>query len=301
MATGGGAEEAGELPLHETLRGSGGVRLLMFAPMTPWVQRILIANVLMFFLTNVPNQGGAFGLNPGSPFVQWLAYYPPRAIFTPWTAITYMFLHDGIRHIVFNMVGVFFFAPRLETKLGGGRFLWFYLLSGIGGALLQTVFVPSSFMVGASGGVYAIIIGFAYFWPRETIVLFPIPVPIQARFVAIGYVVISLLGGFGGGGGGIAHFAHLGGAAAGFVFLKFIERRQGAAKRSFQKKMRPDAKSGGFMGDRMANARWKGISIDSLHELNREEVRRLLDKVKGEGAASLTDSEREFLDRMAGG
>ncbi len=268
--------------------------------MTPWVQRILIANVVIFFLTNGAGAGGgAFRLNGSSLLVQYGAFYPPRALLQPWTAVTYMFLHDGLRHILFNMVGVFFFAPRLEQRLGAKHFLAFYFLAGIGGALLQTVFAPGSFMVGASGGVYAIIIGFAYFWPRESIILFPIPIPVQIRFVAIGYIVISLLGGFGGGGGRIAHFAHLGGAAAGFAFLKWLEWRRGKGKRSFEKQLKPHASPRGFAGDTLALARWEGISTASLHELNRDEVERLLAKAKGSGPGSLTDNERDFLDRMS--
>ena len=259
----------------------------MFA-MTPWVQRILIANAVVFFVIQT---------SPG--LYSDLAFFPPVAMYRPWTLVTYMFLHANFGHLFFNMLGVFFFGPRLEAKLGGKSFLWFYFLAGIGGALFQTAFATAAPMVGASGAVYAILVGFAYYWPKETILLFPIPVPIQAWILVTAYVGLSLFNGITGGQAGIAHFAHLGGAAVGFGFLKFLEWKRGSGKRDFQKKMRNEKPSGGFVGDRVAVARWKGISVGSLHELNREEVERLLAKVKADGASSLTPSEREFLDRMA--
>ena len=259
----------------------------MFA-MTPWVRRILIANVAVFFVIQT---------SPG--LYRDLAFYPPVAVFRPWTVVSYMFLHASVSHLFFNMLGVFFFAPRLETKLGASAFVRFYILAGIGGALFQTAFATAAPMVGASGAVYAILVGFAYYWPRERILLFPIPVPIQAWILATAYVGMSIFNGVGGSSDGVAHFAHLGGAAVGFGFLKWHAWRKGASKRDFQDKMQPDASPGGFVGDRLALARWKGISVDSLHELNREEVQRLLGKAEDDGADSLSASERQFLDRMS--
>lgn len=258
-------------------------------PLTPWVKRILIANLAVFLVIQT---------SPG--LYRDLAFYPPVAIFRPWTLVSYMFLHADFGHLFFNMLGVFFFGPRLEMKLGGTTFVRFYLAAGIGGALFQAAFATAAPMVGASGAVYAVLVGFAYYWPRETIVLFPIPIPIQAWVLVTAYLALSIFNGITGGQAGIAHFAHLGGAAVGFGFLKWWEWRRGTAQRDFQKKMRPD-NGRGFVGERISVARWKGISVESLHELNREEVERLLAKIKVDGAGSLTSSEREFLDRMAAG
>jgi membrane associated rhomboid family serine protease len=241
--------------------------------MTPWVQRILIANVVMFFVT---------ATSPG--LFRDLAFYPPIAYLRPWTVVTYMFLHAGFGHLFFNMLGVFFFGPRLELKIGASAFLRLYFLAGIGGALFQAAFATAAPMVGASGAVYAVLVGFAYYYPRETILLFPIPIPVQAWLLVSAYVVMSLYQGITSSGSGVAHFAHLGGAAVGFAFLK---------------KMATPSTNAGFVGERVAVARWKGISVESLHELNREEVRRLLEKVSAGGPASLTQAERQFLDRMA--
>jgi membrane associated rhomboid family serine protease len=257
--------------------------------LTPWVQRLLIANVVMFFVTSA-DQG----------LFRALWFYPPIAIYKPWTLATYMFLHGSIGHLFFNMLGLFFFGSRLETRLGSKSFLWLYFLAGVGGALFQTVFASAAPMVGASGAIYGLLIAYAYFWPREKIlVMFVIPMEIWLAVTL--YVFYSLYAGMGNVAGGIAHFAHLGGAAIGFGYLKWWEWRGGASKRAFKRQMTPDASSGGFVGDRMALARWKGISIDALHELNREEVQRLVGRATAGGPGALTEAEKEFLDRMSAG
>lgn len=257
-------------------------------PMTPWVTRLLIANVAVFFVMQ---------LIPGLD--RALAFHPQLILRQPWAVVTYMFLHAGFGHLFFNMIGLFFFGPRLEMKLGGSAFLRFYFLAGIGGAICQALFATSAWMVGASAGVYAVLVGFAYYWPREQILLFPIPIPVQAWILVSVYLLFAIYSGVTGTQAGVAHFAHLGGAGVGFGFLRWWEWRRGSAKRRFQKKMGTEKSKSGFVGDRTAVARWKGISVDSLHELNREEVQRLLEKVKDDGPSSLSTSEREFLDRMA--
>ena len=114
--------------------------------LTPWVQRLLIANVVIFFVTSV-DQG----------LFQSLWFYPPIAIYKPWTLVTYMFLHGSIGHLFFNMLGLFFFGSRLETRLGSKSFLWLYFLAGVGGALFQTVFASAAPMVGASGAIFGLV------------------------------------------------------------------------------------------------------------------------------------------------
>lgn len=262
----------------------------MGGALTPWVQRLLIANVVFFFIT---------ATSPG--LRNDLAYYAPAVIFRPWTVITYMFLHGSFMHLFGNMIGIFFFGPRLEERLGGRTFLTMYFLAGAVGALFQTLFAPVAPMIGASGGVYGILLGFALYWPRERVFIIPIPFPIEARILVSVYILLSIAQGVGSVGAGIAHFAHLGGAAGAFAYLKWAEWRRGAAKRSFQQKLKSDATPSGLGGDRVAMARWKGISVDGLHELNREEVQRLLRKVEEDGPGSLTQAERSFLDRMSAG
>jgi membrane associated rhomboid family serine protease len=257
-------------------------------PMTPWVKRLLVANVVVFLPTVAIQELYAL-----------LMLYPPAVLVRPWTVVTYMFLHAGVAHLLFNMIGLFFFGPRLESRLGSKGFLWLYFLSGLGGAVFSLVFARDAAVVGASGAVYGVLLGFALFWPRERIYIWGI-LPVEAWLLATLLVFGSLYAGVNPGAGSrTAHFAHLGGLAFAFVFLKWWEWRKVAAKRSFQKQMNPAASPRGLTGDRTALARWKGISVQSLHELNRGEVERLIAKVERDGASSLTQPERDFLDRMS--
>jgi membrane associated rhomboid family serine protease len=100
--------------------------------MTPWVKRLLIANVAMALVTGRligPVLGGL-----GRDIETLLLLYPPAVLYRPWTVVTYMFLHAGAAHLFFNMIGLIFFGPRLESRLGSKGFLLLYLVSGLGGA-----------------------------------------------------------------------------------------------------------------------------------------------------------------------
>jgi membrane associated rhomboid family serine protease len=256
--------------------------------LTKWVGRLIGLNVAVFLVT---------ALNPS--VANLLALYPPAGLVRPWTVVSYMFVHAGFAHIFFNMIGLAFFGPRLEGRLGTRGFLTLYFLAGIGGAALSFVFARDAAVVGASGAVYGVLMGFAMFWPHERMIIFPIPVPMEARVVVAGYVALSIMQGVSGVASGIAHFAHLGGALFAFAYLKWAAWRLGAAKRDFQQKLRPEASPSGLVGDQVALARWRGISVDAMHELNRGEVQRLLGKAERDGARSLTQSERDFMDRMS--
>jgi len=259
-------------------------------PMTPWTKRLLIANIAVFLL--VPRGSQLFYLMQFTP--QVVVQYPWMAF----TAFTYMFLHASTGHIFFNMLGLFFFGPRLESRLGANGFLLLYFLSGLGGAAFSLLFAREAGVVGASAAVYGVLLGFAMYWPRERIYIWFV-IPVEAWLIAVLLVAGSLYAGVNPGGSNIAHFAHLGGLVFAFAFLKWWNWRVGFAKREFQKKLKVDATTSGVVGDRVALQRWKGIPVGSLHELNRGEVERLLGKVERDGAASLTTSERDFLDRMS--
>src|SRR5688572_6140166 len=141
----------------------------------------------------------------------------------PWTVVTYMFLHGGFMHLFFNMIGLFFFGPRLESRLGGRDFLMIYMLSGIAGALLSFVFMPESAVVGASGAVLGVLAAYARIWPEERIYIWGV-LPVTARVMVIGLAVFSVV--FSRSGGNTAHFAHLGGLAGGWLFMIWRERRR---------------------------------------------------------------------------
>jgi membrane associated rhomboid family serine protease len=247
--------------------------------MTFWVLRLIAANVVMFVITMAAPQ-----------VTQMFMLVPIWVFERPWTLVTYMFLHANIWHLFFNMLGLYFFGPRLELEIGSRHFFWLYMVSGLMGAALSFVFTPYTAIVGASGALFGVLYGFAHFWPREPIYIWGV-LPIEARWLVIGMTALSLFGGFGGGGGGIAHFAHLGGFVGGFAYIRVLGRRQ---------RMRRSGEERSLFSPSTADLkRWSQIPRERLHEVNRAELDRIMTKIKTIGPQSLTPTERAFLDRFS--
>jgi membrane associated rhomboid family serine protease len=247
----------------------------------------LIANVIVFLLTSSGAVNGGL-----------LALYPPAILLQPWGVFTYMFVHANFMHILFNMIGLFFFGPRLEMQLGSRPFLNLYLLSGLGGAALSFVFAWQAAVVGASGAVFGVLLGFAYFWPRERIYIWGI-LPVEARWLVGVLAAMALFSGLSGAGGNVAHFAHLGGFVGGYAYLRWRKRKYFQQWKPMATPKDTLSKSARRTGQGESMRRWKSIRLEDLHELNREEVERLLIKAKESGAGSLTPDERAMLDRFA--
>jgi membrane associated rhomboid family serine protease len=245
---------------------------------TPWVQRLLIANVVMFFLQQaIPAVNGALILVPAAILVR------------PWTLVTYMFLHQGLMHILFNMLALYFFGPRVEQRIGSERFFVLYFISGITGGVLSYFFTPFAHILGASGAVYGLLLAYARFWPRDQIYIWGI-LPVEVRWLVIFYTALSLWGGFSGG-SGVAHFAHLGGFVGAYLYLLFIERHQGA-KRFRRAATAPAPSKDAVLGN------WRNVDRKNVHAVNKDEVDRILDKISATGLNSLTPQERTFLSNF---
>ena len=245
--------------------------------MTPWVQRLLIANIAVFFLQNT-----LAGLTSTFMFV------PALTLTRPWTIVTYMFLHGGLGHIAFNMIALFFFGPRVEAQLGERRFAILYFLSGISGALLSFAFAPRSAIVGASAAVFGVMMAFAHFWPRERIYIWGI-LPVEARLLVIVTTVLAIYSGALGSRGGVADFAHLGGYAGAYLYLRWVGSNR--AMKKFQKRAL------GEVPDPVLR-NWEKVDPQSVHALNRDEVNRILDKISATGLSSLTPQEKLFLSNF---
>jgi len=243
---------------------------------TPWVRRLIVANVVVFFLQNV------------SGVERQLVFYAGDFITHPWTVITYMFVHGGIMHIAFNMIALYFFGPRVEERLGGRRFLTLYFVSGIAGAVLSAIFAPLHPILGASGAVFGVMIAFAHFWPHTQIYIFGV-LPLEARVAVILMALLALYSGIQGSRSGVADFAHLGGFVAGWLYVKWFDARVGAKR--FRTKATPSVAK-----DKLLN--WKRVDPKSVHEVNRDEVNRILDKISAKGLSSLTTEERLFLSNF---
>jgi membrane associated rhomboid family serine protease len=247
---------------------------------TPWVARLLFANIGVYLLTMV------------APALVWpFALVPVAILYRPWTLVTYMFLHAGFGHLLFNMLGLYFFGPRVEERLGSRRFITLYLVSGLVGALLS-IATPLARIVGASGAVFGVMLAFARYWPHQPIYLWGV-FPVEARVLVVATTVLSLWSAFAGRGGGVAHFAHLGGFLGGWLYLKWSDARSPAAQFRAQAAPRPAR-----LLDLQVE-RWRRIDAAALHPVNREEYERVMAKLAAEGGAGLTPAERDFLDRFS--
>ena len=245
--------------------------------MTPWVLRLIIANIAVYFLERT-----------GTGIANVLAFVPSDALVRPWTLVTYMFVHAGTSHILFNMLSLYFFGPRVEERLGSRRFITLYGLSGISGAILSMIFAPYAPIVGASGAVFGIMFAFAKFWPTAEIYIMGI-LPIQARIAVLLMAAAALWSGVQGSRGGVADFAHLGGFVGGWLYLKWLDHRAGI-KQFRSKTVAPVGK------ETLSN--YKRIDPSSIHAVNRDEVNRILDKISASGLSSLTAQEKLFLSNF---
>ena len=245
--------------------------------MTPWVRRLLIANVFVFFVQYT------------MPVItDPLVFVPRYALFRPWTIVTYMFLHAGLGHIFFNMLGLFFFGPRVESHLGSKRFIQLYFVSGISGALLSVIFAPMTGILGASAAVFGVMLAYAMFWPRDQILIWGI-IPMEVRWLVILTTIMAMWSGLNGSQGGVADFAHLGGYLGAWVFLRTID----PAKRAARFRASTIAST---PADKVLN--WKRVDVAKVHEVNRDELNRILDKINSSGLTSLSPTERLFLSNF---
>ena len=209
-----------------TLRG--------FSFLPPVVKNLLILNVL-FFLADISLQ------TRGIDLTQWLGlHYITAQDFYPWQFITYMFMHGNFSHLFFNMFALWMFGYALENYWGSKRFLVYYLITGVGAALIQTGvlaleirsmtaelppfaaqhYINQIVTVGASGAVYGILLAFGMCFPNVPIFLYFF-LPIKAKWFVIIYGVIELFAGIGGTADGVAHFAHLGGMIFGLLLILY--------------------------------------------------------------------------------
>jgi membrane associated rhomboid family serine protease len=188
----------------------------------PVTQALIGANVLVFLL----EMSGMVRLDA-------LALWPPGGFgsqFEPWQLVTYSFLHGGFAHIFFNMLGLYMFGSEIERLFGSRFYAAYYLGSVVTAALCHlavSAFMggPAVPMVGASGGVYGLLLAFGLYFPhRRVLLLFP-PIPMPARIFVAVFAVVELVLGVTGTQAGVAHFAHLGGMLGGWLMILY--RRNG--------------------------------------------------------------------------
>ncbi len=199
---------------------------------------LLVANGMMFALQQLSPAFTRFylALWPMTDFAQmsyeqFLAYWPRGvAPFMPWQLVTYGFLHGNLTHIFFNMFGLWMFGRELEGMMGQKRFLTYYFTCVIGAGLVQLLVAGTQDglypTVGASGGVFGILLAYGMAFPNRMVMLMFPPIPMKAKYFVIMLGLFELSIGFSGVKNGIANFAHLGGMLFGFVLIKYWGRQR---------------------------------------------------------------------------
>ena len=209
---------------------------LSFPPFTPAVKQLLIANGVVFLLVALVAAFTSSGVDAWVNFHFGLV--PALAVLHGWIwqFVTYGFIHAGVLHILFNLLALWMFGAQLEMDWGYSLFMQFYFFCVIGAAITTTIvsftgllgaspLVPT---VGASGGIYGILVAFGVLHGNSEIMLFPIPFMIKARYFVIGLILLALYGALSSShnlGQSTAYMAHLGGGLFGYLFLKFVPRR----------------------------------------------------------------------------
>lgn len=214
----------------------------------PVIRNLVIINVIVWLVETTVG---------GAGFINLFSLHDVRSSeFRFFQYFTYMFLHDpgGFTHILFNMFALWMFGSVLENYWGSRRFLNFYLICGVGAAfiysavmyfhngsllndlgqsaggdLTQYEYLRSRILdepiLGASGAIFGVLVAFGYTFPNTEMIIIPIPFPVKAKYLVVGYIIIELFAGVSNrSGDNVAHFAHLGGALVGFIIVRMWNR-----------------------------------------------------------------------------
>ena len=200
-------------------------------------RNLLYVNILMFVATLI---------NPSFMKDTFAMAFPLSTDFRWWQPITHMFMHDGFWHILFNMYSLVMFGMVVERALGTQRFIWFYIITGLGAVALhtgvefiqvqqlikeypgvpaQTIYNSIPHVLGASGAVYGVLVAFAMLYPEAKLTLIFPPITLDAKWWVIIFIGIELVTGITGTQMGVAHFAHLGGALFGWLLIRYWRKK----------------------------------------------------------------------------
>jgi membrane associated rhomboid family serine protease len=269
----------------------------------PVIRYLLVANIGMFLVT------GFFGLFRlgGVPLAESLyEFLPLRPIgdgFRVWQLVTYMFMHGGLMHLLFNMFALWMFGMELENVWGSKKFLLYYMVCGLGAGLSNLVVAPlfgqAGPTVGASGAIYGILIAFGMMFPDRPIFVYFL-LPIRARYFVLLYIALELYSGVTGTTDGIAHFAHLGGAAVGAAYL-LVEQRRNPFRGMFSRArarviphQHANSYSATYADHEVSDAKFYDVR-DHREAVTQAQIDEILDKISQSGYQSLTEEEKKLL------
>jgi membrane associated rhomboid family serine protease len=265
---------------------------LPYHSVTPWVWRLIIANavVLLLLMTLTPALTGPLAFDPQQPFAE------------PWTYLSYMFVHGGLWHLAVNMLLLFFWGTRLEERMGSRVFLLFYLYCGLGGPLLSllvsAVGVPVAPFVGASAAVLGIGVAYTMYWPDAEMIIFPLPMPIKTRYFVIGIIALDFLAAMVNANSMVAHWAHLGGALVGFLYMRIqsYSRPVPVPRSITRERVLVSPQPAEAVGEQTPKPRPRRRAKKDPATV---EMDRVLDKISAQGMDSLTPAERQFLSDVS--
>jgi membrane associated rhomboid family serine protease len=284
-----------------------------FSFFPPLIKGLLISNVVIwlvfgFFLPLFTLRGvPIFAM-----LSEYLALWPLGTNFWPWQLITYMFMHGGFGHLFFNMLALWMFGMELEYTWGSRKFLLFYMLCGIGAGISNLLVAPLfgqvAPTVGASGAVFGVLLAFGMLYPERPIYIYFL-LPIKAKYFVAAYIGLELYSGVTGTTDGIAHLAHLGGAAVGFLFLlvekgllpgaALIDAISGIGMSSVRK----GSSTGVRKDEDILDARFYDIKTgrptDPDAEVTQEVIDEILDKISKGGYQRLSDEEKRILNQAS--
>ncbi len=268
----------------------------------PVIKTLLITNVGVYLLASFVSVFRMRGVEINHSVEMLLYLFPIGDGFRPWQLVTYMFMHGGLMHLLFNMLALWMFGMELENSWGSKKFLTYYMLCGIG-AGLSTLFIgplfgPSAPTVGASGAIYGVLIAFGVLFPDRPIFIWFL-LPIKARYFVVLYIFLELYAGITSTRDGIAHFAHLGGAAVGYAYLLIDQRRLPFSRavegiRSRFSRSSVDTADRRFDVHDISDAHFHDIT-DDHDRVNQQRIDEILDKISQSGYQSLTSEEKKML------
>jgi membrane associated rhomboid family serine protease len=292
-------------------------------------KNLLIVNVLAFIATFVFERSGI-------DLTRMLGlHFFLASEFHIYQFITYMFLHGGFTHILFNMFALWMFGSVIERVWGPKKFLFYYICCGVGAGFTQELvqyitysmegiaayqyvnaggvqmttdaYINLWTTIGASGAVYGILLAFGMIFPNERLFIIPFPFPIKAKWLIVGYIAIELFSAMSGPGDGVAHMAHLGGMLFGFLLIRYWQKHPdssaGFGRSRGQEffdnlKRKYDARQNQqHMKAEHTSAprRETDEEYNARQRKNQEEVDAILDKIRKSGYDSLTKEEKKKL------
>jgi len=279
-----------------------------FPPVIKW---LLITNAAVFVLLGM---GGKMFTFDGMPLEIFFTYYlgllPLGHGFYLWQLITYQFMHANFTHLLYNMFGLWMFGMEVEHVWGSRRFLGFYLVCGVAAGISQLILAPllepASVIsvsgagiptVGASGAVYAVLVAFGMMFPDRYIYLYFL-LPVKAKYFIFGLIALGVLSI--GDQGTIANLAHLGGAAAGYVYVLYVARRfpfQGLVDQLGRWLNSRRSRRSEEPYREVVDAKIFDINErpKTEQELNQMKIDEILDKISRGGYQSLTEEEKKIL------